>query len=239
MPLKSFAHAFALCIALAPAPSAATCSDLSLVLAIDSSGSIEPPEFALQIAGYAAAFNAPTVQRALARTGVVDVAAVFWADSDFGFQTIGWHRIRNAQDARMFGARLLATERRVVGDTDIGAGLMAALDMLEQPDRCTARKVVNVSGDGKATLTVKRLKRSPLAFARNRATTLGVTVNGLAISNTDPDLAAYYTAELITGADAFVIEISGFDSFGAAIIQKLEREIGLPMSASLGQPSLR
>lgn len=239
MPNTISPQLFALCLSLIPSSSPATCSDLSLVLAIDSSSSIEPPEFALQITGYATAFSAPTVQHALEQAGTVDIAAVFWADSDFGFQTIGWHRIRTVQDALTFGAALQATDRRVVGDTDIGAGLMAALDMLDQPDRCTLRKVVNVSGDGKATQTIKRRAHSPLAIARARAASLGVTVNGLAISNTDLSLGAYYTHELITGPDAFVIEITGFDSFSTAIIQKLTREIGLPVSASLEQRLLK
>lgn len=227
------AAAMLACLALSPATAKASCSDLSLVLAIDSSSSIDPAEFALQIAGYSAAFSHPAVQNALAQTGVVDVAAVFWADAEFGPQIMPWQRIRSRTDAQTFAARLLATPRRATGDTDLGAGLMTALDMLEQPNLCTLRKVINVSGDGQASPWAKRRHYISLDQARARAKALDVTVNGLAIIGANPSLGKYYQDRLITGPGAFVMTVSDFDSFGAAIIQKLKREISLPVSASL------
>jgi len=80
--------AIVLCLAATPNVAGAVCADLSLVLAIDSSGSIDAGEFALQTIGYAAAFESATVKRALGSAGIVDVAVVYWADSDVAFQTL-------------------------------------------------------------------------------------------------------------------------------------------------------
>ena len=218
---------------------AATCSDLSLVLAIDGSSSIDAAEFALQVAGYAAAFADPGVQKALSATGVTDVAVVFWADADFLPRVIPWTRIQGAGDAMALSQELLSTRRAVLGSTDIGAGLMTALDLLDRPDRCTARAVINVSGDGRASAGSRRRPLVSLSAAVERARHLGVTINGLAILNEEPDLEYYYQKYVITGPGAFVMAVSGFDTFGAAIIQKLEREIGPAMSASLDSDLVR
>jgi hypothetical protein len=211
-----------------------TCSDLSLVLAIDSSGSIDDGEYALQIAGYAAAFSDRSVQKAIAAAGVVDLAVVFWADSDFPFQIVPWHRIGAPVDAMRFAADILATRRLAIGDTDIGAGLGAALDLLDLPRRCTTRAVINVSGDGKASISPKRKAGSiSLSRARAKAADLGVVINGLAILNQEPDLESYYREQLIVGEGAFVMHAVGFDDFARAIKKKILREVEATLTASL------
>lgn len=217
---------------------ASACADLSLVLAIDSSGSIDSQEFEIQQQGYVAAFLDSGVQAALASAGRVDIAVAFWADSDFSPQILPWHHIRSRHDAQKLSFDISMVNRLSFGDTDIGNGLSAALDLIELPGRCTVRSMVNLSGDGKASVSSHRAARIPLPVARKRAADLGVTVNALAITNVEPDLAAYFRDQLITGPDAFVIEVTGFDTFGAAIIRKLIREISATLIASL-QTDLR
>lgn len=230
--------AAALLLSLYPRTAPASCADLSLVLAIDASGSIDAGEFALQTYGYAAAFQDREVQRALAANGVVDVAVVYWADSDFGFQKIPWRRIGSAGDARSLAALIVSTPRRLAGDTDIGNGLSAALDMLDLPNRCSIRSVVNVSGDGRESVTPKRSPHVSLALARERAKRLGVTVNGLAVTNEDRSLEEFYQKNLITGPRAFVMSVDDFAAFGDAIKEKLLREVSLQVAASVqGQRS--
>jgi hypothetical protein len=225
--------ALAVCLGLSAQRAGAACVDVSLVLAIDSSGSIDDGEFILQTMGYAAAFQSREVQRALAAAGVVDVAVVYWADSDFGLVTIPWHRIASARDAEVFAARILSTPRRLWGDTDIGNGLSVALDLLEEPGRCAVRSIVNLSGDGRESLSAKRGVHIPLAVAHDRAARLGVVVNALAILNDDPGMEQYYRTRLISGPGAFVMAVADFTAFGAAIRQKLVREVGLQLSSSL------
>jgi hypothetical protein len=224
----------ALCASFSSDMAMATCADLSLVLAIDSSSSIDNTEFSVQIFGYAAAFQSRAVKSALGAAGVVDVAVVYWADGDFGNYTIPWHRVVSPKDADAFAALILASKRMLIGDTDIGNGLNAAVDMIAQENRCSIRSVVNVSGDGKESTVKKRKPYISLAFARKRAAKLGIVVNALAIENEVPDLAHYFRDNLITGPGSFVMGVEDFSTFGVAIEQKLKREIGLSLSASLG-----
>jgi len=211
----------------------ARCADLGLVLAIDSSSSLDEDEFQMQVLGYAAAFTNQKVLRAIRDAGTVDVAAVFWADSAFPPLITPWSRILSDADAAALGASFLTYQRSTFGDTDLGAGLMAALDLFDAPGQCSLRAVVNISGDGRASLGNRRAPHATVAHARGRADVMGVTVNGLAIVNAEPALAEYYRTQVITGPGAFVLEVRDFRAFGEAIVQKLEREIRPQLSAFL------
>lgn len=211
----------------------ARCADLALVLAIDASGSIDAAEFALQQRGYAAAFLSSRVQAALAATGVVDISAVVWGDTEMSPQVLPWQRLRTVADAVVLSHRIAGLQRQVTGNTGIGRGVWTAIDLLEAPDRCAYRRLVNVSGDGTETLSPRPRHHVPLALARARADALGITINALAIQNDTPALAAWYQTRLIAGPGAFVITVAGFDSFAEAIIEKLAREIGPPAVAGL------
>ncbi|MGL4321277.1 MAG: DUF1194 domain-containing protein [Paracoccaceae bacterium] len=223
----------------AQAQAQSDCADLALVLAIDSSGSISAQDFALQRQGYAAAFADPFVQSALQSAGVVDVALVLWGDSEMAPQVSPWMRIAHPDDALQVMGQLMYVPRTVSGNTGIGRGVTVALDMLEDPAQCAVRRVINVSGDGQETLTARPVNHVPLAIARQRAADMGVIINALAITRDDPDLAGWYRDHLITGSGAFVMSANDFGSFGAAIIQKLGREIAPPQLAQLVKPPVQ
>ncbi len=221
-------------IALLPASQAwADCPDLALVLAIDASGSISAPEFGLQQGGYAAAFRSGAVQDALASAGRVDIAVVLWADTEMAPQTLGWQQVRSRVDADLLAKRIVEMPRLVTGNTGIGKGIWTALDLLTIYDACGSRRLVNVSGDGKESLLPRPRDHVPLAVARARADTMGITINGLAITMDDAGLADWYGDRVITGPGAFVMQVTGFDSFAAAIAAKLAREIR-PQNLALG-----
>ena len=210
----------------------ATCADLALVLAIDASGSIDARDFALQQAGYAAAFADREVLAALAGAGVVDVAVVLWGDAEIAPQVLPWQRLETPEDAAGLSADLVRMPRRVTGDTGIGVGLWTALDLHEAGAACAARRVINVSGDGKESHGPNPRRHVALTVARERAARMGVTINGLAITVDVADLEGWYRDRVILGPDAFVMTATSFDAFGAAIIRKLTREIALPMLAA-------
>lgn len=222
-----------LALASTPMYAKADCADLALVLAVDSSGSIDAKDYALQRQGYALAFADPTVQAALQSAGVVDVALVLWGDSEMAPQVFPWQRIAGPHGADNVAAMLLYAPRHVTGNTGIGRGVWVALDLMEGSDQCAHRKVINVSGDGVETLSARPRQTVPLTAARTRATEMGVTINALAITRDEPDLAAWYQTHLITGPNAFVIAVQDFDGFATAIIRKLGREIAPPQLAAL------
>jgi len=231
---RALRSAFALFMSFSGVALAEPCADLALVLAVDSSGSIDDGEFALQLDGFAAAFRHPVVLDAMAITGRVDIAAAFWGDPGAPVQTVPWHIIESSADSARFAARLEATPRHTYGGTGLGNGVLAALNLLSDPSRCARRAVINVSGDGRAT-TSEAIQRSAPSGATNQETLLahanrlagrrGVTINGLTIIDDDPGLTAYYLRNVITGPDSFVMEIATLDDFATAIIEKLRREI--------------
>ena len=216
-------------------PGAATeagraCADVALVLAIDGSGSIDDQEYRMQQVGYATAFRDDAVKVALRAAGVVDVAAVIWGDSDFAPQILPFHRIATGSDATVFADRLMALGRGTTGNTGLGNGIDHALDLLDDPAVCAARKIIDVSGDGRQVYFRGRSAIVTPAHARNRAERMGVTINGLAIISREVDLEEYYRSHVIAGQSAFVIRAEGFLDFGTALIDKLVRELmaGLP-----------
>jgi Protein of unknown function (DUF1194) len=208
-----------------------SCPDLALVLAIDGSGSIDDREFGLQQTGYAMAFVDPRVNGALASAGIVDVAVVVWGDEEMAPQVLPWRRILADGDAATVAADIARMPRRVTGDTGIGSGIWTALDLLAEGQPCAARRVINVSGDGRESFAARPRHHVPLASARQRAEAMDVTINGLAVTVEGADLADWYRRRVMTGPDAFVMTAGSFEAFGEAITRKLAREIALPMLA--------
>jgi Protein of unknown function (DUF1194) len=136
------------------------------------------------------------------------------------------------EDAAEVAARIATLPRKVTGDTGIGGGLWTALDLLENDKACAARRIINVSGDGKESFGPRSRHHVALALARDRATEMGVTINGLAITVEGVDLDAWYRDRVITGPDAFVMTAASFDAFAESITRKLAREIALPVVAA-------
>jgi hypothetical protein len=58
-------------------------------------------------------------------------------------------------------------------------------------------------------------------FALNR----GITINALAILTDEPDLEAYYRAQIVGGPGAFTLAAASYEDFAKAIRAKLIREI--------------
>ena len=56
----------------------------------------------------------------------------------------------------------------------------------------------------------------------------GITVNGLAILNEDPNVGRYYKENVVGGTGAFVMSTNNYEDFSAAMMEKLVREISGP-----------
>ena len=137
-----------------PAPAAAQTSvDLQLVLAVDTSGSVNQYRFDLQKQGYAAAFRNPRVLKAI-RSGIAGAIAVTvfqWTGPEMQVQVIDWTIVHDAASAEAFAAAIEDTPRQlfsggtsVSGAIDYGASLLA-----NSASRFPgARRVIDVSGDG-------------------------------------------------------------------------------------------
>jgi Protein of unknown function (DUF1194) len=215
----------AIALGLLPGIAQARCSDVALVLAIDASSSISVEEFNLQIAGYVAALTSAPVMDSFREAGLVDVTALFWADSAYPAQIVPWQRVTSAHDLHNFATALSTMERQIGGNTDLGVGLKRSIDLLTDDDVCAERLVIDVSGDGRATIVARRDGFVSVSAMRRRAEDEGIVVNALAIRGDDPALGDYFRTNLATGLGSFVMEVDGFDTFHKAITEKLMKEV--------------
>jgi len=208
------------------APAGARAVELELVLGVDTSMSVGADEFALQMAGYAAAFRHPEVLQAIRASGGIAVTLVQWADSYQQAVSVDWTWVGDQASAAAFADRIAAIGRRFVGPgTALAAALAYCLERFDNNGFEGLRRTVDLSGDG-------RDNRGPrVTLIRALAMTSGITVNGLAILNDEPFLDRYYERQVIAGADAFVVAAADYQDFAAAIVKKLVREIAGPQIA--------
>jgi hypothetical protein len=211
-----------------PAAGAPERVDLKLVLAVDSSSSVDPEEFALQMDGIAHAFRTPELIAAIQAGAhrAIAVTLVEWSNASWQRENVGWTVIHDAASADGF-ARLVETAPRLIygGATSISGALRFALGQLAASTVTAERRVIDVSGDGSNN------QGAPVAEARGVALAAGVTINGLAIVNEESDLEQYYRSEVIGGPGAFALAARDYDDFARAILRKLLREIeAVPVS---------
>ena len=210
--------------------------DLELVLAVDASSSVDDREFALQMSGIAAAFRHPAVIQAIlagAPNGLV-VALVQWSGAETRALAVPWTLVRDQLSAYSLSG-LIATTPRLVGGgpTALGNAIGYATALLETNRFRARRRVIDVSGDGINN------EGELAAIARARATSLGITINGLAILTDEPNLTRYYLAGVVGGPGAFVMTANDFEDFAQAIRLKLIAEITGGTVSQRGLPAPR
>jgi hypothetical protein len=197
--------------------------DLELAFVVDASGSIDAEETRLQRQGYAEAIANPRVLDAIGSGFLrsIAVAYVEFAADGCERQSVEWMRISGLGDARVFGAQILAQPVMICpGGNAIGDAVAFAARLLETNGFEGTRRVIDVSGDGPNTLG------QSVFAARDAAVAGGITINGLVIERPEmPDLPEYYRTAVTGGAGSFVIKAESRETFAAAILKKLIREI--------------
>lgn len=200
--------------------------DLQLVLAMDSSGSVNLREFQLQVVGTARALRDPEVIEAIERwtPNGVAVSVVHWSGRRQQLVAVDWTRVGDRASVEALAATIEAMGRSLLGETAIGDMLRFAIDHLERGPFRGARRIVDVSGDGKSNDGV-----AP-GLIRDAAAAAGITINGLAILNDDLTVDLYYADHVIGGPDAFVTTAHDYRDFARAMRLKLLQEIrGAPL----------
>ena len=201
---------------------------LALVLALDSSSSIDRHEDRLQLDGLARALADPSVRSAILATGGVLITAFEWSGRDQQVTIADWTFLDS--DASIFDfAQSISAHQRRFDDypTAIGFALGYAAVRLGQAPLSCARKVIDMSGDG-----VLNDGFTPEAAYRNFKFE-GVTVNGLVIKGEWPDPEPYYRNHVLRGAGAFLEVTEGYVDYSEAMKQKLLREIRGPVLSEL------
>jgi len=195
---------------------------IELVLALDSSASIDRDEFQLQLDGLAAAFRDTDVLAAVDRLKPlgVAVAVIQWGGPGETRTVLPFTHLENARDAKAFGFRISLIRRWMrASSTSIATAIGDAAALIAGNEFEGHRLVIDVSGDGPDNGS------ADLDAARKNAHEAGVTVNGLAIEAEDKALKGYFRDWVIIGADSFVEPAEGFVDFARAIKEKLLREL--------------
>ncbi|MGI9363910.1 MAG: DUF1194 domain-containing protein [Rhizobiaceae bacterium] len=206
--------------------------ELELVLAIDSSTSVDADEYELQRTGLAQAFRHPRVLSAIEGLGEAGlaVAIVQWAGNLQQRISVDWTWINSTQSAFAFADRVSRMPRQLSGFTDIAGAIRFSTDELLGNGYLGRRLAIDVSGDGTSD-------RNDPAIARDAAILQGITINGLVIHSVEYDLGdlaryelhTHYTERVIGGPGAFLLNAESFDTFAKSIREKLYREISGPL----------
>jgi hypothetical protein len=202
--------------------------DLALVLAVDASRSVDSEEFDLQRLGYAKAFRNPRVIDAIRGGSIGSIAVTYfqWSGPQVHYLAVPWSVLRDKGDIAAFADAVEHSDRVVFGGgTSVSGAIDFGVALLAEVPAEPARRVIDISGDGS-----NNNGRLP-TYARDEAVAAGITINGLAILNDEPLLDRYYFANVIGGPGSFVVTTNDYETFAAAILTKLIREIAYNASS--------
>jgi Ca-activated chloride channel family protein len=205
---------------------------LALALLIDVSGSVDPDEYRTQMDGLAAALRDGVVAEALVRENAA-LSLVQWTGTNRQAVSIPWSRVESRAALRAFADEVARTPRRWRHfSTAIGEALTVAERAMARAPVC-ARRVIDVSGDGRSNEGV------PPGPVRDRLAAAGIAVNALVITNSEPDLLSYFEAEVIGGPGAFAMTAESYRVYPDRIRRKLIRETARQLSEPRPRPAPR
>ncbi len=196
---------------------------LELVLAVDSSMSVDGYEFFLQMKGIANAFRDPEIIGLIGRQNGVAVTLFQWSVEIDEAHMIPWLLLHGPASVLAFARLVEKTERNPTRRfTGIGRAIDFGVRLIAGNAYAGQHMKIDISGDGAdniGTLTEQ---------SHRRASDLGIVINGLPILTTNQDLDSYYRDYVIAGPGAFVEAADDYDDFARAFLRKLRREISLP-----------
>lgn len=230
------ALALTLCVscelpAMPAADSEAGRVDLELVLAVDTSNSMDREELALQRAGYVQALRDPAFVNAvlLGREGRIALTYFEWSGTIREGSLIPWQIIDGPDSAIIFAAKLAAEPLGDLpgGGTSISGAVTFGAGLFDSSGVHGERRVIDISGDGPNNTG------RPVVAARDTALSGGVIINGLPILIRPSQMTArafgnldlYYSDCVTGGPGSFVLPIHAASEFATAIRYKLILEV--------------
>ncbi|GGL67305.1 DUF1194 domain-containing protein [Wenxinia marina] len=224
-------RALALCLALLAGPAAAQQEevDVELLLLVDVSRSMSASELDLQRRGYAEALTSEPVVRAIVggMTGRIAVAYVEWAGAGLQRIVVDWTLVEGPDELEAIADALRAGRAYTQSRTSISGALRFGSAYLDGNGFAGLRRVIDISGDGPNN------QGAPVTEARDAAVADGIVVNGLPLMTREPegaawridDLDVYYAECVIGGPGAFVLAVTDWPDFAAAVGRKLVLEL--------------
>lgn len=215
---------------LLSAPAPAQPVAIELVLAVDTSASVDDTEYALQMRGIASALESSEIIEAIGqhKNGVA-IALLQWSGGLLGKVAVDWTVVSSEASIRDLAARVATAPRANTGNfTAISTAINRSMELLETNAQIGEFRRIDISGDGRNN------SGDHPSQARSVAVSKGITINGLAILDGDAGLAAYYRANVTGGPGSFVISADDFEDFAKAMKRKLGRELSLQLSSAPG-----
>jgi hypothetical protein len=213
---------------------------IELVLAVDTSISIDDFEYDLLMNGIANAFRTPEITNLIGQQEGVAVTLFQWSSEVNEQYMIPWHVLKDPASVLSFAAKVEKAERDPNSRlTAIGRAIDFGVRLIAENAFEGRQLKIDVSGDGRSNTGV-----SP-SVPRKEANDLGIVINGLPIlthitsSPTDVDsrsLDTYYREKVIHGPGAFVEIANDYDDFARAFLRKLRREITPLVSQKTAEP---
>ena len=231
---------------------------IELVIAVDTSMSIDGFEFGLLMKGIANAFRTPEIVNLIGQHNGVAVTLFQWSSEVNEQYMIPWHLLKDPASVLAFAAKVEKAERdpnRVF--TGIGEAIEFGVRLIAENAFEGRQLKIDVSGDGRNNIGV------PPSIPLQEANALGIVINGLPIltriveysarTPTSPgpmsmgryqahtnvdffDLEIYYREKVIQGPGAFVEIANDYDDFARAFLRKLRRELTPLVSQYNGEP---
>ena len=210
----------ALALLLGRPVAAETTVAIELVLAVDTSLSVDDREYALQMTGIAAAFRHPEVIDLIGQRDGVAVTLFQWSSQVDPRYRTPWRLLRGAASVLSFAAEVEGLAREPSrGFTALGSALGFALQEIARNRFAGRERKIDVSGDGRSN--TGPLPAGPRALAGGA----GIAINGLPVLVDTYGLDDYFRREVIAGPGAFVEIATDYDDFARAFLRKLRREL--------------
>jgi hypothetical protein len=201
---------------------AQTTVDLQLVLAVDTSGSVNQARFELQRRGYAAAFRHPRVLDAIrsGTTGSIAATMVQWTGPALQVHVLPWTLLKDRATMHAFADAIDEAPRQLFsGGTSISGAIDFSIRLFPGSGFSGFKRVIDISGDGSNN------RGRDVASARDEAVRSGVIINGLPILALEPYLDRYYFEHVIGGPGSFMVPAETYEAFASAVLRKLILEI--------------
>jgi hypothetical protein len=199
--------------------------DAAIVLAVDSSGSMDIEERGIQRDGYADALRHPDLMQAVTagRHGRVAFSYFEWAGYPRPETLIPWRVVDGQEAAAALGTEIAGLETTPARGTSIARAIDFATGLFDGDGFGDAKRIIDISADGPNNTG------PPVTGARDRAMARGVTVNGLPIlvrpSRGMQELDLYFANCVIGGDGAFLLAVRAREELAVSIRRKLILEV--------------
>jgi hypothetical protein len=193
---------------------------IELVIAVDTSLSVDDDEFALQMKGIAWAFRTPEIIALIGLRQGVAVTLMQWSSEVDPRFVIPWHILHEPATVLAFAGQVAqATREPSRGFTAMGRAIEFAIAMIANNPFAGRELKIDISADGRNNTGPLPTDTWQLAHA------LGISINGLPILIETYNLDSYFREQVITGPSAFVEIATDYDDFARVFLRKLRREL--------------